>query len=110
MTSTLQVRLDADLREEADKVFSDIGIDTNSAIRLFLRQSVIRRTFPFEVTSSDPFYHPANQAFLAKGVADYENGAKHYHVHELIDAGDAPRKRSPSRSSTRSRRHAKALV
>ena len=47
MTSTLQVRLDADLREEADKVFSDIGIDTNSAIRLFLRQSVIRRTFPF---------------------------------------------------------------
>lgn len=110
MTATLQVRIDSDLRQAADNVFADIGIDTNSAIRLFLRQAVIRRTFPFEVVGSDPFYHPANQAFIARGIADYENGAQHYHAHELIDA-DAPVEKQPrSRTSTRRHGREKALV
>ncbi len=34
MTATLQVRIDSDLRQTADAVFADIGIDTNSAIWL----------------------------------------------------------------------------
>ncbi len=110
MTATLQVRIDSDLRQAADNVFADIGIDTNSAIRLFLRQAVIRRTFPFEVVCSDPFYHPANQAFIASGIADYENGTQHYHVHELMDA-DAPVGKKPqSRTSIRRRSREKALV
>lgn len=110
MTATLQVRIDSDLRHAADNVFADIGIDTNSAIRLFLRQAVIRRTFPFEVVGSDPFYHPANQAFIARGIADYENGARHYHVHELIDVDDPAEKNPRSRTSTRRRGREKALV
>ena len=106
MTSTIQVRIDDTLRQEADHVFSDIGIDTNGAIRLFLRQAVIRRTFPFEVVPSDPFYNPANLSFLARATADYENGAEHYHSHELIEA-DGAASSSKSRSRTK-RRHASA--
>jgi len=104
MTSTLQVRIDSDLREAADGVFADIGMDTNSAIRLFLRQTVIRKTFPFEVISSDPFNHPANQAFLARAAKDYANGAKHYHEHELIEAEEP--KAQAKRTSVRRRRRA----
>ena len=107
MTATLQVRIDSELRKAADSVFSDIGMDTNSAIRLFLRQTVIRRTFPFEVISSDPFLHPANQAFLARATADYANGAKNYHAHELLNVDEAP---SKVRKSTRRASRAKALV
>jgi len=49
-------------------------MDANSTIRLFLRQTVIRKSFPFEVVSSDPLYHPVNQAFSAR--------AAHVNIHE----------------------------
>ena len=58
-TCTLQVRLDADLRKEADELFSSAGMDLSSAVRLFLRQSVIRRRLPFEVVTEETNPFPA---------------------------------------------------
>ena len=57
-TSSLQVRIDSNLRKEAEMLFSNAGIDMSSAIRLFMRQSVIRRRLPIEVIteSPDPFW------------------------------------------------------
>lgn len=57
-TSSLQVRIDSNLRKEAEMLFSNAGLDMSSAIRLFLRQSVIRRRLPIEVIteSPDPFW------------------------------------------------------
>ena len=61
-TSTLQIRVDSKLRREADALFDKAGLDMSSAVRLFLRQSVIRRRLPFEVISEnpDPFWSEAN--------------------------------------------------
>ena len=50
-TSTLQIRVDSKLRKEADELFALAGLDMSSAVRLFLRQSVIRRRLPFEVVT-----------------------------------------------------------
>ena len=57
-TSSLQVRIDSNLRKEAEMLFSNAGLDMSSAIRLFLRQSVLRRRLPIEVIteSPDPFW------------------------------------------------------
>lgn len=57
-TSSLQVRIDSNLRKEAEMLFSNAGLDMSSAIRLFMRQSVIRRRLPIEVIteSPDPFW------------------------------------------------------
>ena len=61
-TSSLQIRIDPNLRKEAEALFSNAGLDMSSAIRLFLRQSVIRRRLPFEVIteSTDPFLSATN--------------------------------------------------
>lgn len=69
-TCTLQVRLDADLRKEADELFTRAGMDLSSAVRLFLRQSVIRRRLPFEVVTEnpDPFWSDANQRELRESI------------------------------------------
>ena len=57
-TSSLQVRIDSNLRKEAEMLFSNAGPHMSSAIRLFMRQSVIRRRLPIEVIteSPDPFW------------------------------------------------------
>lgn len=85
-TSSLQVRIDSNLRKEAEMLFSNAGLDMSSAIRLFLRQSVIRRRLPFEVIteSPDPFWSEANQRVLAKSIRSLERGKGK--AHELIDA------------------------
>ena len=85
-TSTLQIRVDSNLRKQADELFALAGLDMSSAVRLFLRQSVIRRRLPFEVVTEnpDPFWSEANQRVLRESIESFERGeAKR---HELIEA------------------------
>jgi DNA-damage-inducible protein J len=46
-TSLLQVRIDTELKQEAEKLFAEIGLDMPSAVRLFFKQSVARKAIPF---------------------------------------------------------------
>jgi DNA-damage-inducible protein J len=48
-TSLIQVRVEENLRKEVDSLFVDLGLDTPTAIRIFLKQSLKRRGLPFEV-------------------------------------------------------------
>jgi len=49
MAKTLQVRIEEDLRTEADEVLHEIGLDVPSAVRLFLTKVVQTRSIPFEL-------------------------------------------------------------
>ena len=85
-TSTLQIRVDSTLRKEAEELFALAGLDMSSAVRLFLRQSVIRRRLPFEVVSEnpDPFWSEANQRVLRESLESIERGEGQRHA--LIEA------------------------
>ncbi len=48
-TALLQVRVDENLKETADALFAHLGMDTPTAIRIFLRQAIMRGGLPFEV-------------------------------------------------------------
>ena len=47
--STIQVRVDDDLKSKADALFKELGIDTTSAIRMFLTQAVAYDGIPFQI-------------------------------------------------------------
>ena len=49
MASTIQIRVDDDLKNKSDQLFKDLGTDTTSAIRMFLTQAVAHNGFPFEI-------------------------------------------------------------
>ena len=49
MSSTIQIRVDDDLKTKADELFKELGTDTTSAIRIFLAQAVASNGFPFEI-------------------------------------------------------------
>ena len=44
---TLQVRLSNDLRDAADNVLDEIGMDMSTAIRIYLKKVVQSRSIPF---------------------------------------------------------------
>ncbi len=45
--SNIQIRIDKKDKIEAKKIFDRLGLDMSSAIKLFLRQTSIRKTLPF---------------------------------------------------------------
>ena len=49
-STTITVRLDPDLRKDAEFVFESMGTSLSEAVRIFLRHSVMENGFPFPVT------------------------------------------------------------
>ena len=49
MNSTIQVRVEEDLKNKADALFKELGTDTTTAIRMFLTQAVAYEGFPFQI-------------------------------------------------------------
>ena len=66
MASTIQIRVDDDLKNKSDRLFKDLGTDTTSAIRMFLTQAVAYNGFPFETkkTISNPYVSMTEEDFL----------------------------------------------
>jgi DNA-damage-inducible protein J len=50
MAKTIQVRVDDRLKDSADVLFSSLGLDTSTAIRIFLVASMEMGGIPFAVT------------------------------------------------------------
>ena len=66
MASTIQMRVEDELKSKSDALFKDLGTDTTTAIRIFLTQAVAINGFPFEIKrqiESNP-YLPLNEKEL----------------------------------------------
>lgn len=48
-TAPTQIRIDADIKQEATALFSRLGLDMSGAVNLFLHQCVLRGGLPFAV-------------------------------------------------------------
>ena len=46
---TTSIKLDKELKEEAKKVFAQLGISMGDAVNMFLAQTVFERGLPFDV-------------------------------------------------------------
>ena len=48
------LRVDEDLKRQADALFSELGLNLTTAFNIFLRQSVREQQIPFQVTKNIP--------------------------------------------------------
>jgi len=71
--ANLQIRVDEDLRAQAQQVAGALGMDLTTAVRVFLRQMVSEKALPFR-PAIDPFYSAANMEALKKSIAQLEAG------------------------------------
>ena len=49
--TNINVRVDHDIKKEAQEVFSSLGLDMTTAINIFLRQAIRLRSIPFVIAS-----------------------------------------------------------
>ena len=65
--TTLQIRIDDALKKEADALFASLGLDTTTAVRIFLNAAVENAGIPFSIQ------HRRLPAPLQEAVYDSRN-------------------------------------
>ena len=78
MASTIQVRVDDELKTKSDALFKDLGTDTTTAIRMFLTQALAVNGFPFEIkrASANPYEVLSEIEILEKLEKSRESAAQ----------------------------------
>ena len=51
--AVLQVRVDDDLKNQATAIYNELGIDLSTAIRMFLKRTVLEKGIPFDTKLDD---------------------------------------------------------
>lgn len=86
MASTIQIRVDDELKMKSDNLFRDLGTDTTTAIRIFLTQAIAANGFPFEIkrAQANPYEAMREEEILSK----LEKSREHAKQGKYRDAGD----------------------
>ena len=51
----IQLRVDDELKQEATNIYEKLGIDLSTAIRMFLKRSVMDNGIPFSMVLGEPY-------------------------------------------------------
>ena len=52
--TSMTIRMNREIKQEAQEIFSALGMDMTTAINVFLRQAILFRGFPFDVRLGIP--------------------------------------------------------
>ena len=83
--TSMNIRMDSEVKKQAQELFAQFGLDMTTAVNMFLRQSIRQRGIPFPL-QLDPFYSEVNQKRLLRAAERMEKTGGT--VHELIEVGD----------------------
>ena len=80
----VNIRMDDSLKEKADSLFEDLGLNMTTAVNMFVRQVVRQGGIPFEITTKiDPFYSAKNMKVLMQSIKEADEGK--LTEHDLIE-------------------------
>ena len=68
-TANLSVRIDPELKAQAENLFSDLGMSLTTAITIFFRQAVRENRIPFEIKRDQPTRITAAAVREAEAIA-----------------------------------------
>ena len=84
-TSLLQVRVEDSLKDEAAQVFEKLGIDTSTAVRMFLKRAIMENGIPFRMTIPKTPYNADRgyRAMVEISDASERNGVSEMSLDEI---------------------------
>jgi addiction module RelB/DinJ family antitoxin len=62
-TTNINIRMEKTLKEQAETLLSELGMNMTTAFNIFLRQTVRERAIPFQISAVEP----ARKVLLAEG-------------------------------------------
>ncbi len=84
-SSLIQIRLDDDLKAEATALYEALGIDLPTAVRMFIKRSLMVKGIPFPMTLNEQEYKADNavQAMRELSSAARKNGTSNMTLEEI---------------------------
>ncbi len=80
-TENIFVRVEPEIKEQAECILNSLGVPMSNAVGMFLKQVVLQNGLPFEVklpTNKPISYNSLSKgefdSIIAQGVTDYDNG------------------------------------
>ena len=76
------IRMDEDLKKQAENLFSDFGLSLNAAMIMFTKQAIREQRIPFEITRNTVSLAPDNSVasvskkLIDQNIAAYKELAK----------------------------------
>ncbi len=70
-TASINMRIDPELKEKVENLFSELGLTTTEAIKIFLHQSLLQGGLPFEVKNYQKINYFAD---LHQSIEQLEQG------------------------------------
>ena len=86
-TIMMKIEIDNKVKKDADKLFKELGLDTNTAINIFLKQSINKRAIPFKVKNEEHNFYNKNNVKILKERYDklHSKDKNSAIIKELID-------------------------
>ena len=86
-TIMMKIEIDNKVKKDADKLFKELGLDTNTAINIFLKQSINKRAIPFRVKNEEHNFYNKNNVRILKERYDklHSKDKNSAIIKELID-------------------------
>lgn len=76
-TTNLNIRIDKEIKDQADRIFSDLGLNMTTAINIFLRTTIRENGIPFALKLDVP--NEITAAAIEEGRrVTYDNSVKSY--------------------------------
>ncbi len=85
MTTNYTIRLDTELKQEAEALFSDLGMSLATAFQIFLKQAIQHQGLPFPVKRKQPNKVTLAAMKEALEIADDPNTKRFATVDELME-------------------------
>ena len=68
-TTNISIRMDSDLKAQADALFGELGMNLSTAFNVFVRQSLREGRIPFDISLNQPNKETINAMLEAEKIA-----------------------------------------
>ena len=83
-TTNVSIRMDADLKAQADALFAELGMNLSTAFNIFVRQSLREGGIPFEIRTERPNKETVAAMLEAEHIAADPKAKKYRDLDELF--------------------------
>ena len=84
-SSIVTIRMDSEIKKQAQAIFNDLGMDMTTAMNIFVRQVIREQAIPFRVQKNREPNRETLMALLEAERLVSEPAAKRYTVEEALE-------------------------
>lgn len=83
-TTNISIRMDSELKAQADALFAELGMNLSTAFNIFVRQSIREGRIPFDISLNQPNRETIATMLEAERIAEDRSVKGYSDLNELF--------------------------